>query len=219
MRKLKSITIDAETGEIINEEDVNMKNPTDKTKNLCKKIVDEMLERASKGEKLDSDMLYKWCKIVKEINMYGQIRLVGAYRDINYEDNMTSDDVYLTGMTIKVFKLTHPFSGFIMKRDKSKFLEGWEELYSEIGIGNSQSMKSKLKKFLVSHNIVRDFKIGGNDGKLVKRLIVNPFIYRGSAYTAQISTMVYQDFIKEGVNINCYPLRWLQAMGYIKETK
>ncbi|MGL6184676.1 MAG: hypothetical protein ACRC1T_04790 [Clostridium chrysemydis] len=210
----KHIIIDDETGEIISEEVVNMKTNISKRKiTLCKKMVDDMLEKASKGEELDKDMLYAWCKITKEFNGYGQVKLLGGYRDIEFEKRLVQD-IIMTGYTMRVITLAHPFSGFL-QRNRQSFIETWSQLYDEIGIGNSKATQSKVKKFLIDNHIVREFKIGGKDGKLVKRLILNPFLARKGSYTSQVTAMVFQDFIKEGTNMSCYPIRWLQAMGYI----
>lgn len=212
--KLKHIIVNDDTGEILSEEVTNMKNNLSKKNiKLCKKMVDTMLEKSSKGEPLDKNMLYTWCKITKEFNNYGQVKLLGGFRDTEFEKKLVQD-IIMTGYTMRVIVLSHPFSGFLQS-DKKIFIETWSQLYNEIGIGNSKATQSKVKKFLVENSIVREFKIGGKNGKLVKRLILNPFLARKGAYTSQITAMVFQDFIQEGVNMSCYPLRWLQAMGYM----
>ncbi|MGL5189935.1 MAG: hypothetical protein ACRC7S_09855 [Cetobacterium sp.] len=213
MDKYKNVIINEETGEIVYEESISIESNKKYTK-IHKKLVDEMLEKASKGEKLDSDMLYQWCKITGDINSYGQIKINGEYINSDFKKKMLMD-IIMTGYTMRVIDLAHPFSGFLQKNKKT-YIESWMELYDAIGIGNSNATRAKVKKFLLSHNIVRDFRIGGVDGQMVRRLILNPFIARNGAYTSQISAMVYQDFIRDGININCYPLRWLQSMGYIK---
>ncbi|MGL5713051.1 MAG: hypothetical protein ACRCX2_08535 [Paraclostridium sp.] len=217
MSSYKKIIVDEETGELIHEESINVRDTSQISNKLHKKMVDEMLHEASNTGKLDANMLYQWCKITGNINSYGQIKLIDAYRNPKFEKQLVND-IILTGYTMRIITIAHPFSGFL-KSNHKKFIETWTELYEEIGIGNSKATQSRVKKFLVTNNIVREFKIGGTDGKLVKRLILNPFLARNGCYTAQVSAMVYQDFIKEGVNMNCYPVRWLQAMGYTKETK
>lgn len=212
----KHIIIDSETGEIIDEEVMNMQTNMSKRKiKICKKIVDNMLEKASKGYELDKDMLYAWCKITNEFNGYGQVKLLGGYRNNDFEKRLVQD-IIMTGYTMRVITLAHTFSGFLQK-NRQTFIETWTQLYEEIGIGNSKATQSKIKKFLLDNHIIREFKIGGRDGKLVKRLILNPFLARKGSYTSQVTAMVFQDFIKEGINMSCYPLRWLQAMGYINQ--
>lgn len=199
-----------ETGEFITE--VDMKD-TKATKRITKAMIDKMLEEANVENEIDSNMLYGWCKIIGDINGYGQIRLNGAFRDIEFEKKM-AEDITITGYTIRIFHAAHPFSGLL--KGENGFLTTWTDLWATIactGRGN----QIKLKRFLQENDLVREFKVGGRDGKLVKRLIVNPFLMRGASHTSQVSMMAFQDCIKEGVNAPIYPIRWLQSLGYINK--
>ena len=96
---------------------------TDSNKRLCKQIVDEMLERASKGEELDKDMLYTWCKITKNINPYGQVKIIGAYRDEDFERRI-SKDLIMTGYVLRTILTAHPFSGFYKRTGRHLLKHG-----------------------------------------------------------------------------------------------
>ncbi|MGL5962147.1 MAG: hypothetical protein ACRCZ0_09395 [Cetobacterium sp.] len=199
--------VNMDTGEII----VELKD-MHSSKVIKKHIVDDMLNRAENVEDLDSAMLYAWCKITKEINGYGQIKLCGPFRDKATEKRML-EDITITGYAMRVFDKAHPFSGMLKSNHKS-FISTWKELYDEIDC-KKRGNQIKLKTFLIESNLVREFKVGGIDGKLVKRMIVNPFLVRGATHSSQVSIMVFQDCISEGSNIGTYPIRWLQSLGYL----
>lgn len=209
---IKQQYINEETGEVLAEEIIA--NP-EISKSLKKKIVDDMLGNAESIDDIDSNMLYAWCKITKEINHYGQIRLLGSYRDSGTEKKLI-EDITLTGYVMRIIDKAHNFSGMLKSNHKT-FITTWTKLWEDIGCGTNKRTQSKIKKFLVAHSIVREFKIGGVDGKLVNRLILNPFLFRGASHSSQISVMVFQDFIKESINMNSYPIRLLQSWGYISE--
>ena len=209
MSKYKQQIINDETGEIISESDIYSASD----KKLRKFIVDKMLEDAKCLEEIDSDMLYAWCKITKEINGYGQIKILGPYRDKETEKSMI-EDITITGYTMRIIDKAHPFSGMIMK-NRETFVSTWTDLWEEIGCTNKRTI-SKIKKFLTKNDIIREFKVGGDDGKLMKRLVVNPFLFRNAQHSSQISIIIFQDYIKESINMSCYPIRWLQRLGYIK---
>lgn len=207
----KRVVIDMETGEILSEIKYH-----DGNYRFNKSVVDEMLKKATKVEDLDAKLLYNWCKMTKEINDYNQIKLLGAFRDKETEKKMI-EDITITGYTARIIDKAHDFSGMIKSNHKS-FASNWEELFEVIGC-TSRATQMKLKKFLTSNNIIRRFRIGGKEGQLTNRMILNPFLFRNANYSSQVSIMVYQDFIEEGVNMSTYPVRWLMSLGYINPEK
>lgn len=204
MREL--CVIDMETGEVVS----SMKNGN-KTQ-ITKYAVDRMLRESSDPSDFDAEMLYTWCRVTGEINDYGQIKLIGSFRDRKTEKKLI-EDVTITGYSMRVFDKAHPYSGMLKSSNKT-FISTWSQLYESISCTNKIT-QSKLKKFLIENNLVREFKVGGSDGKLVKRLIVNPFLVRGATHSSQISIMVFQDCIRESINMGTYPIKWLQSLGYI----
>lgn len=124
------------------------------------------------------------------------------------------EDITITGYTMRIIDKAHPFSAMLKSNNKT-FIGTWKELWDDIDC-NSRQTQIKLKKFLTDNSIVREFKVHGKDGKLMNRLILNPFLFRGASYSSQIAVVVFQDFIKEAINMNTYPIRWLQSIGYIQ---
>lgn len=211
--KYKQLIINEETGEVIQEFDIGEnveKNKADYK--LCKKVVDSMLEKATKLEEIDEDMLYTWCKITKQINDRGQIKLLGGYRDGNMEKKLI-EDITVTGYTMRIIDLAHNFSCILMKNHKTS-VKNWSELFELISCKNRVTQQ-KVKKFCVSNSIIREIKVTGKDGVFANKLILNPFLFRKASYSSQLAIMCYKDFIIEDINMSSYPLRWLQAMGYI----
>lgn len=211
--KYKQLIINEETGEVIQEFDIGEnieKNKSDYK--LCKKVVDSMLEKATKLEEIDDDMLYTWCKITKQINDRGQIKLLGGYRDGNMEKKLI-EDITVTGYTMRIIDLAHNFSCILMKNHKTS-VKNWSELFELISCKN-RITQQKVKKFCVSNNIIREIRVMGKDGIFVNKLILNPFLFRKASYSSQLAIMCYKDFIIEDINMSSYPLRWLQVMGYI----
>lgn len=211
--KYRQLIINEETGEVIQEfaigENVE-KNKADYK--LCKKVVDSMLEKATKLEEIDEDMLYTWCKITKQINDRGQIKLLGGYRDGSMEKKLI-EDITVTGYTMRIIDLAHNFSCILMKNHKTS-VKNWSELFELISCKNRVTQQ-KVKKFCVSNSIIREIKVVGKDGVFANKLILNPFLFRKASYSSQLAIMCYKDFIIEDINMSSYPLRWLQAMGYI----
>lgn len=212
---LKQLIINDETGEILGEEVISLNyNVTEKKKRICKRLVDEMLERASKGEELDKDLLFAWCKITNNINIYGQVKLLGSYTD-NATNKKLLEDVMLTGYTMRLVDVAHSFSCILMK-NREVAIKNWTELYEMIDMPSTNKRhQQKLKKFLENNNIVRTMKVKDMNGNNITKFILNPFLFRKASHSSQIALVLFQDYIKEGVNIGCYPLRWLQSMGYI----
>lgn len=208
---IQQLLIDSDTGEVLSSE--NLKNNNNRV--LKKAIIDKMLEEVSNGKKdLDNNLLYSWCKAIKEINTYGQIKLIGAFEDKAMKKKML-EDITITGYTMRVIDKAHPFSCFLKKNHQS-FITSWSQLWEIIDCKDSKTRR-KIKDFLVSNDIVRELKINDKNGELMSRLVLNPFLFRGASYSSQIAIMIFQDFIQESVNMNTYPFKWLQAMGYINK--
>lgn len=211
--KYKQLVVNDETGEVVHE-DVLGKN-IDKSKSeykLCKKVVDSMLEKASKLDEIDEDMLYSWCKITKQINDKGQIKLLGSYRDGKVEKRLI-ENITVTGYTMRIIDLAHNFSCILMKNHKTS-VKNWTELFELISC-KDKTTQQKVKKFCISNSVIREIKVTGKDGVFTNKLILNPFLFRKANYSSQLAVMCYKDFVVEGINMSCYPLRWLQAMGYM----
>ncbi|MGL5232175.1 MAG: hypothetical protein ACRC7W_02440 [Fusobacteriaceae bacterium] len=214
--KYKCLIVNDETGEIINETGidtvtVDKDNPKYK---ICKQIVDKMLDESVKIEDFDEEMLYSWCKITKEINDRGQIRLLGAYRDGDIDTKML-ENITITGYTSRIIKIAHNYSCILMKNHKTS-IGTWGEIFEAIEC-NNRTIQQKVKQFIVGNDIIRDIKIKNMKGENEKKFILNPFLFRGANYSSQLSVMLFQDFIKENINMNSYPLRWLQSRGYINK--
>lgn len=213
--KYKQIIINDETGELLGESYLTDSDRLNSPKaKLCKKIVDDMLKKSNSIDDFDANMLYAWCKLTKEINELGQIKLLGGYMDLEINKKML-EDITLTGYTLRVIDKAHNFSCILMKNRKTA-IRNWGELFEEIGCTNRKT-QVKVKTFLISNKILRDMKVVNMRGVQERKFILNPFLFRGASYSSQLAVMLFQDFIKEGININCYPLRWLQKMGYVNE--
>lgn len=193
--------------------DISNKHDCKVTKGIKRKDVDDMINSGV----LDPNILYSWCKITKQINQIGQMKLLGAYINLEFERNIASNNVYMLGYTIRLEYITHHYNSFIMNRDRDKYISTWSELYDATRIKGNPT-KLKFKKFLIDNNMIRVAKIYDKlNNKYVKRFIMNPFFYRGSAYSSQIAISTFQDFIKEDVNISKYQVLWLKSMDYINK--
>lgn len=204
--------IDEETGEIIMEGRIDKGNIYNKTIN--KAIVDKMLKNTqNSNQEIDIDLLYSWCKFIGDINNYGQIRILGAWHDEKVWKEMLQD-IVVTGYTMRIIDATHNFSGIIMKNRQTP-ITTWGELW-EIIQCSKRTTQQKIKKFLENNSLVREMKIISKSRTLEKRLILNPFLIRQAQHASQLSVICFNDFIKENININSYPLKWLQSLGYIR---
>lgn len=77
MYRYREQVVNEETGEIVFSKPITL----NKQIKIKKIMVDNMLKKAKTIEDLDSEMLYEWCRITKHINEYGQIQLLGLFRD------------------------------------------------------------------------------------------------------------------------------------------
>lgn len=203
MAKCKMQIINDETGEIICEEVIFEQSGT----KIKKLIVDKMLSDAKSLEDINTDMLYAWCRITRELNDRGQVKIMGDHMEL-LKDSKLMEDITIAGYTIRVINKAHPFSGMLQK-NRQTFITSWTELYEEIRCKDRKT-QSKIKRFLTDNNIIREFNTGKG-----RRFVLNPFLARGASYSSQIAISLFEDFIKEGINMNSYPIRLLQAWGII----
>lgn len=210
--KKSHLIINEETGEILLHEEINEKSKSKDIKNLTKKVVDEMLTKASDIGEFDSDLLYKWCRIIGNINEFGQIKLLGAYNDQKFQDDMLDEGVMYIYF-LKALKMANKYSNFIKLNNKS-FVTSWVELYDALDIKNSKT-RAKFKKMAIDNNFITLCTIFNENGISLKRMIVNPFLLRKTPYSSIISITSFQNFISEGKNIDSYSVRWLESIGHI----
>lgn len=210
MKKYESLVMNTETGEV-----VTSTNLTEKERVKITKIeVDKMLCNANVIDELDLELLFRWCKITGLLNNYNQVKVDGRHKDKKFEVGLINGEARLLKNVFKVINSAHPFSNMLMK-NRQTYVSTWTELYKSIGIDNHKNAQTELKKFLTKNNVVREFKIGGQNGDLVKRLVLNPFLAREGSYTSQIAVSVFQEFIRDGENISTYLVRFMQSLGIV----
>lgn len=206
---IKQQYVNEETGEVLFSREI--KTSTD-YKGLTKEEITKMLTHVKSIDDVDSNMLYAWGKITGEINSYGQFKVHGSYTEW-LEDPKVKEEYVLTGMTMGVFQQAHRYSGFLMV-NRQTYINTWTALYEQIGC-TGKGLQSKLKKFLTENKFIREIQITNKHGKLEKRFILNPFLLRKSNFTSQVAIMMFQDFIKEDVNISSLSVRFLQSVGVL----
>lgn len=208
----KYILVNNETGEIV---DIN--NLTIKSKEkITKQIVDAMLKKANNLEEIDIKLLAKWIKMTKQINDYGQIKMMGVQRDVELEKMMIKEGI-LYVYVAKILYSTHPFSCAIMKNRQTK-ISTWTELWELIEC-NSRTMQQKVKKFLIDNSLVREMVVYKGGNKKSKEFYLNPFLLRTSGYSSQIAINCFKDCAKESINVNSYVYRFLQCVGILDDYK
>lgn len=181
---------------------------------ITKCMVDDMLQNAETLEDIDMDLLYTWLKITKTVNNYGQIKLLGQYITTEYF-NLSKEDVLLFGYTSRLLSCMNSYTNILMKNHKTPF-RTWKEIYEHIGV-KSKTTQTRLKQFCEKWDLVRIDKTlrTKDDKKFTTRFIVNPFLTRKGTYIGQIAIARFQDWAKEGINMNCYVYRFLQCVGVI----
>lgn len=210
--KIPWTLINDETGEIINAGSLNKK---EKRNIITKSIVDYMLNNSKKLEDIDIELLYKWLKITKEINEFGQIKIIGSQREEALEKKLIEDATILL-YTYRILYNTHPFNCSVMLNQRTK-IKSWGELWNLIGC-TKRSSQQKVKKFLIENNLLREIVITCKNKKM-KQFYLNPFLLRRSQYSSQVALNVFQDCAKEGVNINFYAYLFLQCTGIFEIEK
>jgi len=206
--KLIQTITNPETGEVLYEETIILK----KDSKVTKAMVDKMLSEAKSEADIDTNMLYVWCRITKSINSYGQIQTFGNKLNDGVEDLLLEEGV-VCAYVLKAIKLAHPFS-CILKSNHKRFINTWKELYEAIGC-RGRKEQIRVKKFLTDNGLIDMFRINSGGREVVKRLVLNPYLYKGASHSGQIACILWQGYAKEGININIYAYRWLQGMGYI----
>lgn len=208
--KIQWVLVNEETGEIINTGSLDKNN----RKNIItKSIVDYMLNNSKKLEDIDIELLYRWLKITKEINEYGQIKIIGSQRNETLERKLIEDATILL-YTYRILYNTHPFNCSVMLNQKTK-IKSWGELWTLIGC-TKRSSQQKVKKFLIDNNLIRETVVICKNKKM-KQFYLNPFLLRRSQYSSQVALNVFQDCAMQYKNINFYSHIFLQCVGIIEE--
>jgi hypothetical protein len=210
---VRQFIVNENTGEVVFEGEYVIKKSIEKNSGeTSKKMVDEMLLKVVHPKEIDLGILWNWCKATRILNKYNQISLLGSYLDNDTKDKMLQD-ITITGYSMRIFNMAHNFSCVIMKNRKTA-IKSWSELFEEISCGN-KAVQKKLKNFFNTNKLIRDIVVVDRNGDKVKKLVLNPFLVRGASYGSQLAIMLFQDFIKEGVNIPVYAVRLLQGLGHI----
>lgn len=202
--------INSETGELVDIK--NMLKNKSKSK-VNKTIIDAMLEQADTIGDIDKDLLYMWLKITKEVNAYGQFKLIGEYRNGEFEKRAL-EDIVIFGYINRILMLSHPFTCALMKNHQTK-IETWTEMWEMIDCKNKVTQR-KVKKFITDYNIVREVIIKEADRTVkFKNLYFNPFLLRKASFISQIAINCFRDCAKESQNISSYVYRFLQCIGVL----
>ena len=213
MKKVKYTLINEDTGEMIDFTDI--KRDMSNGQKITKMVIDNMLNNAKNLEDIDIKLLFQWMKIKGLVNQYSQLKVNGAYRDKEVEKEMIKD-ITLYGYINRIMLMAHPFSNVIMVNRKRP-LDGWLELWELIGCTDRRT-RAKIKSYIKDNDLIREVVVIKKDIK-TKKFILNPFMFRGANYTSQIALSVYDDMIEEGVNLDTYIVRFLQATGLIGVNK
>ena len=180
---------------------------------LTQYIIDKMLSTSESLEDIDVKTLWQWLKMNDLINEYNQFKIIGAYRDKEFE-KFLAEDFILLGYTTRIILLAHNFSNILMKNRKTS-ITTWNDLWTEINCSKRQTQQ-KIKKFIIKHDIIREMVVFDAKKEIkVKKFILNPFVFRSSAYTSQLAIATFKDKIEEGRNMNTYLVRFLKAIGVI----
>lgn len=202
--------INFETGELVDIK--NMLKNKGKSK-VNRTIIDAMLEQADTIGDIDKDLLYMWLKITKEVNAYGQFKLIGEYRNGEFEKRAL-EDIVIFGYINRILMLAHPFTCALMKNHQTK-IETWTEMWEMIDCKNKVTQR-KVKKFITDYNIVREVIIKEADRTVkFKNLYFNPFLLRKASFISQIAINCFRDCAKESKNISSYVYRFLQCIGVL----
>lgn len=211
MRNDKYTLINNETGEVV---ELNNFIKEKKKAKITKQLVDAMLKQANNLDDIDVDLLARWVRITQQINNYGQVKLLGAQRNIELEKEMINDATILC-YVYRILYSTHPFSCAIMKNHKTK-VSTWAELWELIDCKNKKT-QSKIKKFLTEKSLVRELVVYEGANKKSKQFYLNPFLLRNSGYASQIAINCFKDYAKESINMNSYIYRFLQCVGILDD--
>ena len=84
---------------------------------LTQYIIDKMLSTSEPLEDIDVKTLWQWLKMNDLINEYNQFKIIGAYRDKEFE-KFLAEDFILLGYTTRIILLAHNFSNILMKNRK-----------------------------------------------------------------------------------------------------
>lgn len=95
--------INSETGEIV---DIKSMLKNKGKSKVNKTIIDAMLEQADTIGDIDKDLLYIWLKVTKEVNAYGQFKLIGEYRNSEFE-RRALNDIVVFGYINRILMLAH----------------------------------------------------------------------------------------------------------------
>lgn len=154
-------------------------------------------------------LLYAYLKTTRNINEYSQIKVNGRWIDHDIM-NAILNDMTVFGYVHKIISLAHTYS-MIIKKSREKNITTWAELFETVGC-KDRKMQSRVKAALVSNKLIAELKTEFK-GTTEKVFIINPFIYRKSAFVSQIALHAFRKDI-DGY-IDGYALTWLKAIGIV----
>lgn len=210
MRKVFQLidVIDEETGEIV----ASFCEKNNFNKKVLKYEVEKMLKNTNSSSELDSDLLYKWCRIINAVNSRGQIQTFGNKLDNNIEEILVEEGV-VCAYVFKCIKLAHPFT-HVLKKNKVVQVKNWTELFELINC-NNRSVQRRVKQFLEENKLIKPFPVKNKDGVMQNLFVLNPYLYKNSSHAGQFACMVWQECAKPNININFYAYMWLVSQDCI----
>lgn len=165
----------------------------------------------SKDELNDDDvkLLFSYLKATRNINQYSQVKVNGKWIDDSVMDVILQDHTAF-GYVHKVLRLAHEYS-MLLKKNRQTNINTWYDLFDTIGCTDKR-MQSRVKAALLNSKLLAILRTEYN-GTTEKVFIVNPFIYRRSAFVSQIALYAFSSDVKNYVD--GYTYSWLKAIGIV----
>lgn len=215
MRNTYSL-VDDDTGEIL-VEGIEYKSDSSRVmvNKKTREAVEKLLKKAEALEKSELSLLYGYCKKTGKINGFSQCKIENLFRDDSVFRKILEVNFGLH--ILKCLETANKYSCF-MKKNQNVFIEKWKDLWEIIEIKDIKTQQ-KVKKFLLDNKLVRIYKHYGREGEKKVKFIVNPFLYRNSAFVGQIAINQFQDYIEEGRNMAGYLCKLLEEIQVLDKKK
>lgn len=194
----KKIIINADTGEVLDEETIKEFTHCKITRNMLKNIL--LDEDTSKEYKISKIKQYLFCNKLLNPKNLNQIRLFNNYEYERKINRAIEEIINISKYIIRLANIADSFNNCLKMNHKSP-CESWEDIYKAIGVTKPQS-QSKFKNFCEKYTLVRKAKFGNTNGVNWTRFYLNPCFRKSSDYITDYTMYIFHDIIKENKAVN-----------------
>lgn len=193
------IIINNITGEILDEEIINLKNDKDKiTKTIIKEILSNPdINNETKIKKL---LHYLFCRKLLNPIKPSQIRVYNRY---DYETKIYKAIEDIINISKYIFRLINIADSYnnCLKINFKHPCETWCDIFEALSLSN-KTVQQKFKKFCIKHSLIRKAKFGEDSNFNWTRFYLNPLFKKKNDYITDYTLYIFKDIFEDNKAVN-----------------